>query len=162
MKSRFVRIISSTISVATLVILAPCIGNAQNENAGGQLVGTWDVAVTVTDCGSGNTITSFASLATIMRDGISIGSTAGMPQASRTPEHGVWRHVEGRNYVFGFKSFNFDPAGDPAGWAILKHDLALGKDGDSYTSSGIVRIYAPNGIQVAQGCSSAIGTRLVL
>ncbi len=145
-----------TSSAQSIIVTPPAVGQ---NGKGGKLVGTWDAVVTIRNCNTGAVINTFASIASFNKGGTTIGSTSGIPQANRTPEHGVWRHVFGRNYQFSFKSFNFDPAGVPTGYAIVTHDLRLDHGGDSYTSEGIAQFFLMNGIQVGQGCSDGVGTR---
>ncbi|CAN5357490.1 hypothetical protein BH20ACI2_BH20ACI2_29270 [soil metagenome] len=129
------------------------------DSKGGKLVGTWDAVVTIRDCNSGAALNTFPSIASFNQGGTSIGSTSGIPQANRTPEHSVWRHVRGHMYQFTFKTFSFSPTGAPVGYAIVTHDLELDRGGDTYTSAGIAQIFLMNGVQVAQGCSDAVGAR---
>lgn len=143
-------------------ILTISLGSAfaQGESkGGGRLAGTWDAVVTLRNCITGDAIRSFNSIASFTKGGTTIGSTAGIPQSLRTPEHCIWRHEGGNTYAFKFKSFSFDPAGNRAGWSIVTHQLELDQDNNSYTSAGIAQIFATNGIQVAQGCSTGVGAR---
>ncbi len=159
--------IAKILAVATLAIIFTTTSSAQaiippssaQNGKGDKLVGTWDAVVIIRNCNTGAAINTFASIASFNHGGTSIGSTSGIPQANRTPEHGVWRHVFGRNYQFSFKNFNFDPAGAPTGYAIVTHDLLLDHGGDTYTSEGIAQFFLMNGIQVGQGCSDAVGSR---
>jgi hypothetical protein len=164
MKTKLVNIVRNSLAIFGLMLTASLgCAFAQGENSGGgRLEGTWDAFVTLSNCETGTTIATFNSIATLMRDGTSIGSTAGIPQALRTPEHGVWRHVKADTYEFRFKSFSFDPNLNPGGWSIVKHQLELGAGANTYTSSGIGQIFAANGTQIRQLCSSAVGTRFEL
>ena len=142
--------------VVGIVVTGTLIGQ---DGKGGRIVGTWDAVVTIRDCNSGAALNTFASIASFNQGGTTIGSTSGIPQALRTPEHGIWRHISGHSYQFSFKSFNFNAAGVATGYSIVTHDLELDRGGDTYTSSGIAQFYLMNGTQVGQGCSDAIGTR---
>jgi len=132
--------------------------SARRENAK-KLVGTWDVQVTIRNCQNGAAIRTFASIATYMSDGTRIGSTSGIPQALRTPEHGVWSYLGGRNYQLSFKSFSFDAAGNFTGWTIVRHQLTLNHRADAGDSAGTLEVYAPNGTLVSTGCSTTTTTR---
>lgn len=154
--------LSTRLCIALLAISFTAIAQDENRNNGGaRLVGTWDAQVTIRNCANGEAIRSFQSIGSFNKGGTSIGSTAGLPQSSRTPEHGVWQHIRGNVYMFRFKSFSFDTAGNSTGWTVVTHRIELDDD-DSYTSGGIAQIFAPNGNQVAQGCSTAVGTRFSL
>jgi len=168
MKRNFVKTIGGTVLAVTIIsMLTFGLVFAQDElksesKGGGRLEGTWDAQVNITNCQNGNVLFSFASIASFMQGGTSIGSTAGQPQSSRTPEHGVWRHLRGNTYGFRFKSFSFNAQNAPAGWTIVQHEVTLDSSGDSYTSIGTAEFYNPSGILVGSGCSTAVGTRFEL
>jgi len=132
---------------------------AQEPAGAGRLVGTWDAVVTLRDCATGNAINSFASIASFNQGGTTIGSTSGMPQAARTPEHGVWKHIKANRYMFRFKSFNFNPAGVAVSYGIVTHEIEVDETANNYVSHGIAEFYSMNGTKTGQGCSDAIGTR---
>lgn len=158
-------IFAHTAFVVFGLIVTISLGSAFGQDAskgGGRLAGTWDAVVTIRDCATNNPMVTFNSIGTFAQGGTSVGSTAGIPQSRRTPEHGVWRHESGNTYSFKFKSFSFDAMGAPTGWVIVTHELELDSDANSYTSSGGVQVFAPNGNQVGQGCSTAVGTRFEL
>jgi hypothetical protein len=146
------------IAVLTLITAGGCAG--QDNRGGGRLVGTWDAVVRLKDCATGNVLNTFASIASFNQGGTTIGSTSGIPQAGRTPEHGVWRHVSGNTFLFKFKSFNFNAMGQATGYAVVQHTIELDASGDSYFSDGTASFYLMNGTQVGSGCSEADGTRM--
>lgn len=157
--------ITNLIGIASFVVFVAATGAfAQDSRAGGggRLAGTWDAVVTIRNCVTGGAIISFPSIANFENGGTSIGSTSGIPQSLRTPEHGIWSHEKGNTYRFKFKTFSFGPTGAPNGWTIVEHELELSQDANSYTSEGTARFFAANGTQTGQGCSSAVGTRFEL
>ena len=160
MKNNLMKRISMVVGLA-VVIMAIAFNSltAQTKGGGGRLEGTWDAQVSITNCQTGDVIVSFPSIASFMQGGTSIGSTAGIPQSLRTPEHGVWRHVEGNTYEFRFKTFSFNAQNAPSGWSIVSHIITLDSSADTYTSSGTVEFFNPIGVQVGGGCSTAVGTR---
>ena len=158
MKDTKMNLMIRTVMLAVMAAVATGTLFAQ-DSKGGKLVGTWDAVVTIRDCDTGAALNTFASITSFNQGGTSIGSTSGIPQANRTPEHGVWRHVRGHMYEFTFKTFSFSPTGTPVGYSIITHDIKLDRGGDTYTSAGIAQIFLMNGVQVAQGCSDAVGTR---
>lgn len=159
MKRNLMSLVGRTITLAmfTAIAAGACFGQA--NKGGGRLTGTWDAVVTLRNCATGDELNTFASIGTFNLGGTFIGSTSGLPQASRTPEHGVWRHVSDNTYIFMFKSFNFDAAGNAVSYGVVTHELILDSSSDNYTSAGIAQIFLMNGTQIAQGCSDAIGTR---
>jgi hypothetical protein len=156
-KKNFARTI--VIAIAIAAGAGMCVAQG-SKGGGGRLEGTWDAAVRITDCQSGTVLNSFASIASFNQGGTSIGSTSGIPQSLRTPEHGIWRHLEGNVYQFKFKSFNFNAMGQATGYAIVEHLVTLNESADAYTSAGTAKFFLLNGIQVGQGCSDAIGTKM--
>lgn len=156
--------ITNFIGLVSLIAATAATSLAQESQAGGggRLAGTWDAVVTIRDCATGNPLASFPSIANFNQGGTSIGSTGGIPQSLRTPEHGVWRHEKGNTYRFKFKTFRFLPTGVPNGWSIVEHELELSHDNTSYTSAGTARHFTPTGLPDGQGCSSAVGTRFEL
>lgn len=155
--------ISTFLVVSTLTFGLALAQDGSREagltGGGGRLEGTWDTQVTIRNCATGAAMNTFPSIGTFMQGGTSIGSTAGRPQSSRTPEHGVWNHQSGNTYYFKFKSFSFDAAGNSTGWTIVQHQILLDHSGDIYTSAGTAENYAANGNLLSIGCSSATATR---
>ncbi|HVF46110.1 MAG TPA: hypothetical protein VNA17_00940 [Pyrinomonadaceae bacterium] len=152
-----------------LLITSACFAqtsahNESLENRGNDkgLVGTWDASVRIKDCNTGNVLNSFASIASFNEGGTTIGSTSGIPQAARTPEHGVWRRVSNRTYMFKFKSYSFNPTGQPTGYSIVAHTITLDPDGDGYYSEGTATFYTMAGVPVGHGCSDANAVRFEL
>lgn len=157
--------ITNLIGIASFVIVAAVASAFAQENralGGGRLAGTWEAVVTIQNCATGATIATFSSIANFEDGGTFLGSTSGIPQSLRTPEHGVWSHDRGNIYRFKFKTFSFLPTGAPNGWSIVEHDVELDRNAHTYTSSGRVRFFSPDGTQTGQGCSSAVGTRFEL
>lgn len=167
MKKNILKIIGSTILTFTVISIAAFgVVFAQEESkgefqngGGGRLVGTWDARVAITNCQTGAEIRSFDSIGTFMFGGTMLDSTSGIPQALKTPGHGVWSHVWGNTYKFSFKSFGFDAAGNFTGWTIIRHEAVLDPRGDEYSSSGTAEFYAPNGTLVGTGCSATTAVR---
>jgi hypothetical protein len=149
-----------TIRIATLVTFVFVGSIACYAQGGGRLAGTWDARVTIRNCQTGTAGPTFDSIANFNQGGTYLGSTSGRPQSSRTPEHGVWKHVRGNLYIFKFKSFNFDPmTGAPTSYGIVTHEVELDSSASEYTSRGGVVTYSMSGIPLSEGCSDAVGTR---
>jgi hypothetical protein len=164
MKTNFVKIIGGTIlTLAIISLVAFGLVSAQDKSefqgGGGRLEGTWNARVSLTNCQTGTVIRSFDSIGIFMSGGTMLDSTSGVPQALKTPGHGVWRHIEGNTYRFSFKSFGFDPAGNFTGWTIIRHEAVLDFRGNEYSSAGTAEFYAPNGTLVGTGCSTTTATR---
>ncbi len=152
--------VRGTVMVALVALISTGACIAQDAKGGGRLVGTWDTVVRIKNCTTGNVDNTFASIGSFNQGGTSIGSTAGMPQAARTPEHGIWKHVSGNTYAMKFKTFSFNAAGQATGYAVIEHTIELDSSGDTYYSDGTAKFYLLNGTQVGQGCSDADGVRM--
>ncbi len=126
---------------------------------GQRLEGTWDVQVTIRNCQTGTAIRTFPSIGTFMSGGTMSDSTSGTPQALKTPGHGIWSYIGGRNYRFKFKSFSFDASGNPTGWTIISHEANLNHRANEYVSAGIAEVYNMNGNLIFTGCSTTTATR---
>lgn len=130
-----------------------------SNSGGGRLAGTWDVRVTVRNCQTGAEITSFDSITQFMSGGTVLDSTSAIPQGLKTPGQGTWKHVRKNLYDFNFKAFHFDVGGNYIEYRIVNHEAELDSSGDSYSSSGTVRFFSPDGTLVRTGCSSSTATR---
>jgi hypothetical protein len=153
-------IFATTLAIAIVIAAGSVMCAAQEGKGGGRLAGTWDAVVQIKNCQDGTVLNTFASIASFNQGGTSIGSTSGIPQSLRTPEHGIWGHVNGNTYRFKFKSFNFNAMGQATGYAIVEHEVILNETADAYYSDGTAKFFLLNGTQVGQGCSDAVGTRM--
>lgn len=163
MKRNIVKMARGTVlavlMVSTLTFWVSAQGDPNGKSGGGRIEGTWDVQVTIRNCQTGEAIRTFASIGTFMSGGTALDSTSGVPQALKTPGHGVWSHVSGNTYRFKFKSFSFDASGNPTGWTIISHEANLNQGADEYESAGTAEVYAPNGNLIFTGCSTTTATR---
>lgn len=149
----------TVIGMIVLTLTLNCTAEAQFGGAG-RLAGTWDADVEITNCSTGELITSFKSVGAFHQGGTFNGITAGTPPAARTPEIGIWRHNMDNTYTLRFKAFLFNPMGVAVAYQLLTHTIELGRDNQSYTSAGEAKIFAMNGVQTGAVCSSAVATRM--
>ncbi len=133
--------------------------NSSDRDDDERIVGTWDVQVTIRNCQNGAAIRTFPSITTYMSGGTFLESTSGIPQAAKTPGHGVWSHISRRTYRLSFKSFSFDAGGNFTGWQIIRQQVNLNRRANASESAGTLEVYAPNGTLVFTGCSTATATR---
>ena len=125
----------------------------------GRLQGTWETQITLTDC-AGHVIRSFPSLLEFAAGGTVVESTAGTPQALKTPGLGVWRHTTGNTYAIRFKIFNFDAQNVFTGWTIIAGETTV--TGDTRVGPATVEVYDPNGNLLVSLCAETVGTRFEL
>jgi hypothetical protein len=132
------------------------------SNGGGRLAGTWDTVVTIRNCESGAAIRTFLSTGSFNQGGTFSGITSGTPPTARTSERGVWAHVRANLYRFRFKAYLYSPDAIAIGYQIITHDLELDPDNLNYVSGGTTQIFNLDGVQIGSGCSTAVGSRMVL
>ena len=132
------------------------------QSGGGRLAGTWNTEVTIRVCATGAPITSFQSVGSFNQGGTFSGITSGMPPTLRTSERGVWAHVKEDTYRFRFKAYLYNAAAVAIGYQVVTHDLELDNDADNWASEGTSETFDMTGVLTASGCSTAVGSRMVL
>lgn len=150
------------IVIAILTIASHTTAVAQGKDGGGRLDGSWDTVVTIRNCATGNQIVSFPSVGSFNQGGTFSGITSGASPALRSPEQGVWKHVQSNLYQFRFKAYHFNAAGVAVAYQVVTHDLELDADANSWASSGVSEMFAMNGTPMSAGCSTGAATRIVL
>lgn len=135
---------------------------AQGKDGGGRLAGTWETVVTIRNCATGNAITSFQSVGSFNQGGTFSGIASGMPPTLRTSERGVWAHVRENLYRFRFKAYLYNAAAVAIGYQVVTHDLELDGDALNWSSEGISQTFDMTDTQTGAGCSTAVGSRMVL
>ena len=140
-----------------LISAAPATAqSAESSPLGGhKLVGLWNVQVTIRNCADGTPQASFPSMAKFEYGGTMTNQDVAN---IRTPVPGVWSYGGKNNYEFAFKSFIFDN-GTYTGYLVVRQDLIMGADDNSFTSDGTVSVFTPAGQQVGGGCSTTVGQR---
>lgn len=127
----------------------------------GRLTGAWNLVTTPRVCATGQAITSFQATYIFSPGGTFSGLSSGTGSGGRGREQlGVWKHLEGRNYRFRFKTFLFNASGVATGYQILTQNVELGNNGQSWSSSGISQTFNFDGIETATGCSTIVAERV--
>jgi len=134
-------------------------GNEQTSNAlHNRIVGLFDVDVVVTNCATGATLASFRAL-----HKYELGGTGQVVPATSPvglSEHSmIWSHIRGNDYRAAVKAFRFDAAGNNIGWIIIRNDVSISGDANSYSGYGIAEVYNSAGVLIAASCPSFTGTR---
>lgn len=148
------------VSVMSVLILSASI-LAQSEG-GARLTGTFDTVITIRVCNTGDAITSFQSVGSFNQGGTFSGITSGMPPTLRTSERGSWKHVNANLYRFRFKAYLYNAAAVAIGYQIVTHDLELDPTASEWSSSGTSESFLMDGTPTGTGCSTAVGTRMIL
>jgi hypothetical protein len=176
-KKNWKRSTAAFIAVAVTMVAVLAASRAvradDDESGGGRrsLVGAWRVTVTPYDCATGTPITSFESMLTFAQGGTLSGTTSALLYApgQRTPDHGVWRHKEGRRYRAVSEAFIvFDsPAGSPVplhrSSQRITQDITFDEDQpDTFASRAKLQYFGIGGARplLSSGCAKAAGQRL--
>src|SRR5437763_13971119 len=137
MKTKLVKSIMAPLVVACALLpmlVAPASGQGTQ---GGQLQGTWEMQITLTDC-AGHVIRSFPSLIEFAAGGTVVESNAGTPQALKTPGEGVWRHITDHAYAFRFKFFTFNTQNVFTASTLITGETTVAKTGNDNARSATV------------------------
>ena len=149
--------------VACVLLLGQQSAIAGDGYSGSRIKGVWNVRVNITNCGPDNIpgpviFTSFEAMNVFAADGTFLDTNSQNPTA-QSAHFGYWRHVRGNKYEFAEKFFLFDAAGQSTGWRIVRHEIVLSRDGDSFTSGGTAETFNTDGLLVATGCSTSTALR---
>jgi hypothetical protein len=129
-------------------------GSAQS--ARNTLAGSWDVAVDrpapLSDLRSLQTFTENGSVVEIANGGATV----------RSPSHGAWKRVAGRDYASTIVFFRYDPqSGAYLGTQKINRTITLSQDGKSFTGIGISTLFDPAGNVLVSGLQAPeTGTRI--
>lgn len=133
-------------------------GQSQGPNEE-RLIGSWDIRVTIRDCGSGAELGSFPSMMTFNQGGTMQETANDATPLKRLPGHGVWRHSKGQSYTRAFHFFRFNPDGTFAGTGRISGSLEVGPGGDTVSGTSSFEFFDVDGNTVVSGCATEAGTR---
>ena len=133
--------------------------SAEDADGGRKLEGSWNHAGTRIDCVTGQVIGTFSSMFTFSRGGTMWEAGTQMSPSLRSPSHGVWTHDSGRLYTTAFQFFRFNADGTLAGRLIVRQEIEVSHDGESYTATSTSQVLDVNGNVIATNCAAGIGTR---
>jgi hypothetical protein len=132
--------------------------SAQRQNTR-KIEGSWNHTGTRLNCTTGAALGTFAALFTFNRGGTFWESGTQISPALRSPSHGVWSYNGGRAYTTAFQFFRFNPDGTLAGRQVIRQQVELSQDGNSYTTTATAQVLDVSGNVIANNCSSGTGTR---
>ena len=131
---------------------------ARRQN-GRKLEGSWNLQGTRLNCQTGAETGTFSALFTFARGGTFWESGSQLSPALRSASHGVWRYESNGSYTTAFQFFRFNADGTFAGRQIVRQQLELSDDGNSYTATATAQILDVNGNVIANNCSAGTATR---
>ena len=132
--------------------------SVQRRNARA-LEGVWNHTNTRRNCATGEAIQTFAVMHTYMRGGTMSDWGAGSPPSLRSNGQGIWNYQSRRLYTTAFQFFRFNPDGTYAGKQVVREQIRLSLDGNSYNASATAQVFDAGGNVIANNCSTGIGTR---
>jgi hypothetical protein len=144
-----VRILLLAALLALAVPAATSARQSRSENHGrsGQILGTWNVQVTV------NGQPTFPALVTFSAGGGLVETESDAPGTGQ----GSWENIGQRTYQFAFQTFIFTSTGQPNGYVIVRNKATLSHG----TLSGPFKfdVFDATGHIVQSGAGTATATR---
>ncbi len=134
-------------AAAALMLLAnPTFGNQPDDRPRHSIIGAWNVEVTVRQNGPDCTATPmvpfgpnpFPALNTFHKGGTVSETGSRSPPSARSPGHGVWKRIGGRDFQSRYTFQLFDANGFLANLMDIRTDIRLSRDGQSF--SGVSRL----------------------
>ena len=136
MKKTFLKSALRTALVLCLLIsLQPIVSAESTKARRNRIVGLWDVHVTVFNCSTGAELANFSALHKYELGGTGQVVPATNPTAL-SAHLSTWSHVSKNDYQLAFKMFRYDAAGNNIGWVIVRNDVEINEDANTYTGSG--------------------------
>jgi ABC-type transport system substrate-binding protein len=155
-------LLAATTLVAAIVVAIAAGGAfsaAADEAAAPRLEGTWLSTVTLENPPTGVDPT-FLALNTFGRSGeVVVSSSQGLP-TSRSLAKGEWKRTANGQYECSFMWFRFDATGKFVGTQRVRRTMTLGPSLDTFESTDIVELIAPNGTVIATANATEVATRL--
>jgi hypothetical protein len=145
--------------ILLVAMFSPISVPAQDTEGDKKLEGSWNHAGTRIDCVTGQPIGTFSSMFTFSRGGTFWEAGTQMSPSLRSPSHGVWSHDSGRLYTTAFQFFRFNADGTLAGRLIVRQEIEVSDDRESYTATSTSQVLDVNGNVIATNCARGIGTR---
>ena len=124
-----------------------------------KIEGSWNHQVRGLNCTTGDVIRTFQAMFTYNRGGTFWEAGTGTDPKLRGGSHGVWNYESNRRYSTAFQFFRFNPDGTPAGRQIIRQQIRLSADGNSYTATAIAQILDVNGNILETNCSDGTAVR---
>lgn len=154
-------------SVAALFVMqTPAVADESSGERWGlsdRIEGVWLAKVWLTNCATGETLpfpaATFDAMGVFASNGVFHNTDENNP-ATKSANFGHWERTGRNTYRFSFRLFRFDTTGLLIGSQIVRHNLVLARDGQSYMSSGGAEFYDVSGIRMLpDGCSRTTATR---
>ena len=153
----------ASLAILMMLGLAQVGVPAQGQNGKEpDLVGSWNVEITVRDCQNGMpipVIPVFPAMITYHQGGTMQETDLGGPGLVRLPGHGVWERQNGRQFSAAFRFLNFTPERTFVGTNVIRSSITLSQSGKEYTSTDTLEILDANGTLIGSACATQTATR---
>jgi len=131
----------------------------RGASRGGKIAGTWRVEVTLRNCQTGAEIRTFPALLAFARGGTLTGTSTVLPTSVRSGDFGIWKHNGHGSYSAVSEAFLFNGAV----WSQrqrITQAITLSPDEDTLYSDARTEFFDTAGNPVANGCATAVATRM--
>lgn len=133
--------------------------SATQRNNTRALEGVWNHTNTRRNCATGEAIQTFAVMHTYMRGGTMLDYGVGGAPLPRNTGQGIWSYQSGRRYTTAFQFFRFNFDGTYAGKQVVREQIQLSQNGNSYTATATAQVFDAGGNVLANNCSTGTATR---
>lgn len=116
------------------------------------------MSASLAPCAGGPSL-SFSAI-NAYHDGGTLGSVDNMPAPSSGPAQGIWEYTGHGRYATHTQLYRSLPGGAYDGLTDVYQDLAMGRDGQSYTSSMYGQMLNVDGTLRVELCGAAQATRV--
>lgn len=124
-----------------------------------KLEGSWSHQGMRLNCQTGAVINTFSAMFTFTRGGTFWESGTQTSPSLRSSSHGIWSYQSMRHYTTAFQFFRFNADGTLAGRQIVRQQIELSSDGNSYTATATAQVLDVNGNIIANNCAAGAGMR---
>ena len=132
---------------------------ATRRNNTRRLEGVWNHTNIRRNCATGDAIQTFAVMHTYMRGGTMSDWGTGSPPSLRSNGQGIWNYQSNRRFTTAFQFFRFNADGTYAGKQVVREQIQLSHDGNSYNASATAQVFDAGGNVIANNCSTGIAVR---
>lgn len=158
MKNTFLKTIgTATLAILMMAMFAQISVSAQDISR--PLEGVWNAQATAINCQTGAVIRTGPAILTFVRGGTMHDFGTGRNPATRSPGYGIWSFNSNGQYTSAFQFFIYHSDGTLGGRMIVRQQIQLNSDENSYTSTTTTQVLDVNGNVIMNGCSNGVGTR---
>jgi len=124
-----------------------------------RLEGSWNHQVSRLNCATGAVLGTFQAMFTFNGGGTFWEAGTNTSPTLRSSSHGLWSYDSNRRYTTSFQFFRFNADGTHAGRQIVRQQIRLSNDGNSYTATATAQVLNAAGNVIANNCSAGTATR---